>query len=573
MTEAEKYARDVLAPGNEGKTGKWIKLAAKRFLSDLQRDDIYLDEVEANRVKDFYEIFLYHSEDVWAGTPIKLEGWQNFIIQQVWGWKYKKTGLRRIRKVYAQIARKNAKSTTIGGSIAYELIASPVNSPQIFVGANNEKQAKICSKITGNIIEASPKLRAYKNSGHLKFYKYNEETHTLFFKKKNGSMTTMSKNSNTKDGFNPSMGVIDEYHEAKDDSLLNVIASGQGARREPLLFVITTAGFNKSGPCYSKLRDVSTKILEGVLEDDQMLSFIYELDPGDDWKDERNWIKANPNLNVSVYPEFLRAEFTQAINEGGTKEINFRTKNLNEWCDTDKVVIPDDVWVLNRHGIQPQDLLGKACYGGLDCSKSVDMNAFSLIFPDQFEIGGKLICPTLYFTWLPESKIQANNDRVDYKKWSKEGFSLTKEIFFPYIIQTDGNIADYNKIEADIIKVIDLYDFRGLDYDHAYAGNVASNLASQGYECAPLRQGHLSLTGPTNEFIRMAFGGLFEHFGNPVARWHVRNLILKTDAAGNIKPDKEKSQNKIDLVSAKVNAIARWKRITGEQKESTIIFL
>jgi phage terminase large subunit-like protein len=261
--------------------------------------------------------------------------------------------------------------------------------------------------------------------------------------------------------------------------------------------------------------------------------------------------------------DFLRARFTQAINEGGSKEVDFRTKNLNEWCDTDKVVIPDDIWILNRHGLQPEDLLGKVCYGGLDCSKSVDLNAFALIFPEMDEVNGKIVSPILPFFWLPESKFVGNTDRVDYKKWEKEGF----------VYKTDGNIADYNKIEYDILKAIEKYDFRGLDYDHAYAGNVASNLANQGIECAPLRQGHLSLTGPTNEMIRMAMGNLFEHFNNPVMRWMIRNLILKTDAAGNIKPDKEKSQNKIDGVSALVNAIARWKRISGEQKESTIIWL
>lgn len=563
MTEAERYAREVLAPGNECKTGRLIKLAAERFLRDLKRTDIEFDELDANRVKYYYENYLYHWEDRWAGTPIILEPWQNFIVQQVWGWKVKATGKRRVRKVYVQVARKNAKSTLIGGGIDYELTASHINSPQIFVGANNEKQAKICTNIAGRIMEGSPKLRPYINSGHLKFYSYNDGIYSISFRKKNGTVTTMSKNANTKDGFNPSLGVIDEYHEAKDDQLLNVIESGQGAREEPLLFVITTAGFNKAGPCYSKLRDVSIKILEGVLEDDSMLAFIYELDPGDDWKDEKNWIKANPNLNVSVYPEFLRARFIQAINEGGSKEIDFRTKNLNEWCDSENAPIPDDVWIKNTHGLKVEDLKGKTCYGGLDCSKSVDLNAFCLIFPEFAEIEGKVISPILPFFWLPESKIKTNSDRVDYKKWEKEGF----------IFKTDGNIADYNRMESDIIRIIDQYDFRGLDYDHVYAGNVASNLANMGYECAPLRQGHLSLTGPTNEMIRMAFGELFEHFGNPVMRWMIRNLILKTDPAGNVKPDKEKSQNKIDGVSALVNAIARWQRMKANPLDLTFTAL
>lgn len=559
MTEAERYARDV----DTGKVvaGQWIKRAAKRFLSDLKRTDLEFDELEANRVVNFFEIFLCHWEGVWAGKPIILEDWQKFILQQVFAWK--KNGKKRIRSVYVQIARKNAKTTLAAGIALYHLIADSENAPQVYVGANNEDQAKICTNTAGRILEGSTKLRSYIRNGQVSLFSYKDKVNTITFKKRNGSISAMSRDAKTKDGFNPSMGIIDEYHEAKDDKLLNVIESGQGARHEPLLFVITTAGFNKAGPCYSKLRDVSTKILDGVIEDDSHLAFVYEADEGDDWMDESTWIKSNPNLGVSVSVEYLRSRLTKAMNEGGSKEVDFRTKNLNEWCDAEKVWIQDAIWIGNTHGLTVNDLLSRACYGGLDCSKSVDLNAFDLIFPDYFEIRGKLICPTLPMFWLPESKVKTNSDRVDYKKWRDQGF----------ITETEGNIADYNKIEYDILKLIDKYDFRGLDYDHAYAGNVASNLANQGIECAPLRQGHLSLTGPTNELERMATGQLFEHFGNPVMRWMIGNVALRTDAAGNIKPDKEKSQNKIDGVSAMVNAIARWKRIQGEQKESTIIWV
>jgi phage terminase large subunit-like protein len=559
MTEAERYARDV----DEGRkvSGHWIKQAAKRFLSDLERDDLEFDELEANRVVNFFELFLCHWEGVWAGKPIILEDWQKFIIQQVFAWK--KNGKKRIRSVYVQIARKNAKTTLAAGIALYHLIADSENAPQIYVGANNEDQAKICTNTAGRILEESGKLRTYIRNGQVSLFSYKDKVNTITFKKRNGSISAMSRDAKTKDGFNPSLGIIDEYHEAKDDKLLNVIESGQGARHEPLLFVITTAGFNKSGPCYSKLRDVSTKILDGVIEDDSHLAFVYEADEGDDWKDESTWVKSNPNLGVSVSVEYLRSRLTKAINEGGSKEVDFRTKNLNEWCDAEKVWIQDSIWIANSYQLSPSDLKNAVCYGGLDCAKSVDLNAFVLIFPEFTEIKGKLITPILPFFWVPESKIQSNSDRVDYKKWEKEG----------YIIKTEGNIADYNKIEYDILKAIDIYDFKGLDYDHAYAGNVASNLANQGIECAPLRQGHLSLTGPTNELERMATGQLFEHFNNPVMRWMIGNVTLKTDAAGNIKPDKEKSTNKIDGVAAMVNAIARWKRIEAEQKESTIIWI
>jgi phage terminase large subunit-like protein len=560
MTETERYARDIT--GGKILAGHWIIKAAERFLKDLQRTDMIFEELDAYRVVNYFEKILVHWEDRWAGKPIILEDWQKFIVQQIYGWKWRQTGKRRVRKVYIQIARKNAKTTLAAGLGDYELTASHTNSPQVYVGANNEKQAKICTNTAGRILEHS-KLRTYINSGHLKFYSYNDNIHTITFQKKNGIMNAMSKDAKTKDGFNPSLGIIDEYHEAKDDKLLNVIQSGQGAREEPLLFVITTAGFHKAGPCYSKLRKYSTEVLDGVIEDDSFMAFVYELDSGDDWRDPKNWIKANPNLGVSVTLEFLLARCKEAMNEGGSTEVDFRTKNLNEWCDAEKVWIPDNIWIGNTHSLKIEDLKNAVCYGGLDCAKSVDLNAFVLIFPEFAEVKGKLITPIIPFFWVPESKIKLNSDRVDYKKWKDQGF----------IIETEGNIADYNKIEFDILKEVEKYNFRGLDYDHAYAGNVASNLANQGIECAPLRQGHLSLTGPTNELERMATGQLFEHFGNPVMRWMIGNVALKLDAAGNIKPDKEKSQNKIDGVAAMVNAIARWQRDRAQPLDLTFTSL
>lgn len=559
MTAAEVYARKVIA--GEVVACHWIKQAAKRFLSDLQRDDLYLDEHEANRVVNFFELYLCHWEGKWAGTNIILEDWQKFILQQTFAWKWKATGKKRVRRVYVQISRKNAKTTLAAGVALYHLIADSENAPQIFVGANNELQAKICTNTSGRIVEGSPRLRKLYNDGLIKLNSYNEKIHTITYRKKNGQITAMSKDAKTKDGFNPSIGVIDEYHEAPDDKLLNVIESGQGAREEPLLFTITTAGFNKSGPCYSNLRKVSTEILDGSAVDDSQLAFIYELDVEDDWREEKNWIKANPNLGVSVFPAYLKDRLQQAINEGGTKEVDFRTKNLNTWVDAAKTWIPDAVWILNSNPeIKLSDLKGAVCYGGLDCAKSVDLNAFVLLFPEFTEIRGKVISPFIPFLWLPEEKLKTP-DHINYRKWCDEG----------YLIKTDGNIADYNRIREDILRSIEPYDFRGLDYDHAYAGNVASDLAGEGIEVTPLRQGFISLTGPTNELERMATGGLLEHFNNPVMRWMISNVVISMDAAGNIKPDKAKSQNKIDGVAALVNAIARWKRI-GTQNNTAEIF-
>jgi phage terminase large subunit-like protein len=561
MTEAERYAGKVVR--GEIVAGHWIQQAAKRFLSDLKREDLFFDPQEAIRVVNFFELYLCHWEGKWAGSPIILEEWQKFIIQQIFAWKRKATGKRRVRRVYIQIARKNGKTAFAAGIALYHLFADSENAPQVYIGANNELQAKICSNSCGRMIESSPRLRKLYNSGLVKILSYMDRVHTITYRTKNGSIEAMSKDAKTKDGFNPSLGIIDEYHEAKDDKLLNVIESGQGAREEPLLITITTAGFNKNGPCYSKLRKVSTEILDGIAEDDSHLAFIYEPDESDDWRDEKTWVKSNPNYGVSVFAAYVKDRLTQAVNEGGTKEVDFRTKNLNTWCDAAKVWLSDAVWILNSNpDIKISDLKGATCYGGLDCAKSVDLNSFGLLFPEFTERKGKVISPFLPFFWLPEEKLKTP-DHINYKKWCDEG----------YLIKTDGNIADYNKIEYDILQAIDQYDFRGLDYDPAYAGNVASNLASQGIECTPLRQGFLSLTGPTNELERMTVGQLLEHFNNPVLRWMVSNVVLDMDAAGNIKPNKAKSQNKIDGIAALINCIARWKRMGAQNIDAEIIFI
>jgi phage terminase large subunit-like protein len=560
MTEAQRYAQQVI--DEKIIACHWIKQACKRFLSDLQRTDIYFDEEEANRVVNFFEVYLCHWEGKWAGDPMILEDWQKFILQQTFAWK-RKDGTRRVRRVYVQIARKNGKTSFAAGVGLYHLFADSENAPQIFVGANNEDQAKICTNSAGRIIESSKRLRKLLQSGQVKISSYNEKVHTVSYRAKNGQINAMSRDAGTKDGFNPSLGIIDEYHEAKNDKLLNVISSGQGAREQPLLFTITTAGFNKNGPCYSQLRKMSTEVLDGIRDDDSLLAFIYEQDPDDDWKDEKTWIKSNPNIGVSVFPNFLRDRLNEAVAQGGTTEVDFKTKNLNTWVDAAKVWVPDAVWILNQNPeLKASDLKGARCYGGLDCARISDLNSFGLIFPEFIELRGKVITPILSFTWLPEEKLKTP-DHINYQKWVDQ----------KHLIKTEGNVADFNKIEHDILEIIDQYDFQGFDYDPAYAANVVSNLAAQGVPCTPLRQGFLSLTAPTNELERMALAGLIEHFNNPVLRWMMSNVVLSYDPAGNIKLDKGKSQNKIDALAAIVNAMARWKRMGSQNTTAEILWM
>lgn len=553
MTAAERYARAV----TEGKiiTGKFVKLAAQRFLKDLTRDDIVFDEKEATRAVNFIERKLRHWEGAFGGKPLILEDWQKFIVMQIFGWfllELHPSGvrLRRVRSVYIQIARKNGKTAFLAAIILYHIMADRESTPQVLVGANNEDQAKICTNSVGQMVRSSPDLRELLDDGDIKLSTYNGKIFALQYPERIGEMRAMSKNPETKDGYGASLGGVDEYHEAKDDKLLNVIESGQGSRINPLLIVITTAGFDKDGPCYSKLRESSVQILSDIIEDDHHLAFIYEQDECDEPADESTWVKSNPNLGISVSIDFLRSRYKKALNEGGSKMVDFLTKNLNKWVDAPEVWIPNEIWIQNKHGFKPEDLLGKVCYGGLDLARRVDLNAFVLWFPN-FDGDKHAVLP---FFWIPEAKVDNNNDRVDYRRWIEQG----------HIFKTKDNIADYKQISFDIKEIISRYEFKSLAFDAYLSHNVLQDLIDEGIQCHELRQNPVTLNNPMVELERLLTASKVEHFGNPVLQWMMGNVVLYRDSGGNIKPDKAKSEKKIDGVAAMINALAEWKTFEGQ---------
>jgi phage terminase large subunit-like protein len=560
MTDAEKYANDVIS----GKivAGRFIILSAKRFLADLKRSDIVFDVKSGQRAVNFIERKLRHWEGSWRGKPLTLEPWQKFIVMQIFGWQ--SNGKRRVRSIYIQVARKNGKTSFAAAIMLYHLIADKENSPQVLVGANNEDQAKICVNSAGRILQQSPVFKELLDEEVIKLSVYGRNIISIYHKDKDGSVKAMSKNPQTQDGYSPSVGIVDEYHEAKDDALLNVIESGQGARPEPILLVITTAGFVKTGPCYMKLRKTSIDILEGKMVDDHHLAFIYEPDEADRWDDESTWIKSNPNLGVSVFPEYLRGRMQKAKNEGATKEVDFKTKNLNLWVDAPTVWIQDETWMQNAYGINPEELKGAICYGGLDLATGIDINAFCLYFPRFREINGRAVNPVLWWFWIPRSKIKT--ELFDYTEWVERGF----------ITATDGvfdNIIDHKKIVTDISELHSQYSIQAIAFDQrlAYHGVVQELGLTYGTSdndewiqgLYPFTQSMPNVSMAAKDFEKKSMNYELEHFGNPVARWMIGNVVLKRDPVGQIMPDKSKSQNKIDGVAALLNAIALDIRISA----------
>lgn len=571
MTAAETYARDVV----DGRqvAGKFIHLAAQRFLKDLDRSDIVFDEVEANKIVLFAERYCNLWEDKWRGKPVKIEPWMAFFLQQVYGWQ--KEGLRRIRKVYVQVSKKNAKSTISGIVALYHLFADErIGTPKIFVGANNEDQAKICVNISGKIIEQSPYLSDLVHDKVVELFRYKENIVNIVHNERDGFIKALPKetaqatnaSAGGKHGFNPSLGVIDEYAMADSDSLLNTLESAQAAREEPLIFVITTAGFKQNGPCYSQLRRSGIEILEGRADDDSYLPFIWEADEGDSIEDEATWVKTNPNLNVSVFPEFLRSRIKAAKNEGGSKMVDVMTLNFNTWCEAAEVWVPSEVWEKNTHGISLEELQGAPCYTGYDFAARVDICAIAVMFfeftkkmfPDGVE---RFVHPCLWFYWMPETKVKNNRERKDYSEWVKAGF----------INLVPGDTIEWGYIIEKMREVLPQYDHIAGAYDPYLATNGAiAALTEDGLDLAPINQDFRTISEPTKEWEMLLTAGQIEHFGNPVTAWMNKNTTIIRDANRNIKTQKidgEKGSLKIDGIQAAINALARAMQVKADGQE------
>lgn len=534
-----QYIDDVEA--GRKTVGKYERLAVERFLRDCDKKDYVFDYKAGERVVNFSEKLCRHWKGIYAGRPIELLGHQHFYFINLFGWK-KPDGTRRFRRSYKKISRKGAKTTESAIKSLYLISKDNESGAQVYAAATKEDQATIVVNDAGRIIENSPDLR-----GKFKLFFYKELVKRVVFPGKSPSfIRPLGKDSDRQDGLDPSTGIIDEYHAFDDDELVNVIQSGMGMRVQPLIDIITTAGFNQTGPCF-QFEKLCKEVLEGTKEDDALMAMIFDLDAEDDWEDETTWIKSNPNLTdpelaTKIIMPYLQQRYREAKNEGASKEVDFKTKNLNIWCDAPEVWIPSDVWKRNTHGINKEDLYGGLCYGGLDLSSGIDITAFVLYFPS---FAGKINVIIPYF-WIPADNVKKNSIKMDYSDWVREG----------YIMTTPGNIIDHEYMAHFISEEVNKFKFQVLGYDPrmAYHGSI-QNLLNSSIDCQPFSQSIMSITEPTKELERLAHGRELEHFNNPVLKWMMGNVTLRKDAAGNYMIDKGKSQGKIDGIAALIDAI------------------
>ena len=535
MAAVKKYLAEIYAEqvrSGEILVCEYVRLAVERYYADLDCSldkGWYFDKKAALRAIHFIEK-LKHTKGEWAGQRFRLEPWQQFVLWNIFGWK-NADGTRRFRYAYIEIARKNGKTALSAGVGLYMLFADGESRPEVYSAATVKDQAKICFSDAVEIVKATDLknyLTPFRNS--------------IVYELKGGTMKPLSSDYGTHDGLNPSCGIIDEFHAHKDSGMFDVIKSAFGARRQPLMFIITTAGFNKSGACYAYRENV-IKVLRGMNEDDSLFGIIYTLDDKSEWDDPTMWIKANPNLGVSLSADYLADQVMDAKNRPEAVR-NVMTKNVNLWVDAERTWILDDVWMKCIGTIDPADLKGCACWGGLDLSNVSDITAYVLLFHenDRFQL--------LPHFWIPEEKMleKIRKENINYDKWVAEG----------YVTVTPGNVIDYDFVKADILRLVADYDLRTSAYDRWNASQTIIDLQNEGMECNPFGQGYGSMSAPTKEFEKLVLTEKIEHFGNPVLRWMLASMLVKTDPAGNIKPDKEKSTQKIDGIVASIMALGEW---------------
>lgn len=529
-------------------SGRYEYLAVARYLRDLEatekkRYPYYFDEAAALQACNFYKM-LSHFKGSTAGSEFVLEPWQAFIVWNIFGWKKRSDGFRRFTAADLIVARKNGKTTLAAGVALYCMLLDGEPGAEIYAGAKDKEQAKIVWEAASTIAKNSPFL-----SPLLQFFKKAvtcEET-ASFFK-------PLSRDMKNKDGLNPHCAILDERHAWETDELVELIRTGMGARKQPLTFSISTFGMNKDVPYYEDVR-IYKQILEGNMKQENQFVMIFALDDGDDWKDEKNWVKANPNLGVSCYLDYLRDEFTAASNKGGRYEVSFKTKNLNIWVDAPEVWIRDEMVAACNWQQDEKELEGQECYGGLDFASHVDLVALELYFPEQK-------CVKSFF-WCPEEKALSNEDKVDYRLWAQQGFLKT----------TPGNVIDIDFLVRDILQICRKYYVKNLAFDpyKAYHGLIQGLIKGGLSEVLDeFSQSITNMSEPTKQLERMVHGREINFLNNPILRWMFSNVVIFADQNNNIKVHKGQSRNKIDGIAALINAIGGYMSNEAELQKSQI---
>lgn len=556
VNAANKYARDVVA----GKilVCRYVKLACKRHLEDLELSKkksfkFKFDKDAAERVCKFIQK-MPHTKGKWARNreKIKMEPWQLFQFACIFGWKIKKNNLRRFREAYSEIPRKNGKSAVGATAGVYMFAADGEAGAEVYSGATTEKQAwevfrparLMCAKTPDLITHFGIEINARN---------LNRPADDARFEPVIGDPG---------DGASPHFAIVDEYHEHKDNALYDTQVTGMGAREQPLIWAITTAGFDIAGPCYDHRRRV-IEMLEGTTPDDELFGIIFTIDEGDDWTSVEALRKANPNMGISVFEDYLISQQNKAIKNPRLANT-FKTKHLNLWVSSKTAFFNMENWKkCEDKSLALEQFQGEECFLGVDLARKLDMNSVSRVFARL--IDGKLhyysVTPSFF---VPEDTVfDEDNRRMSerYQGWVNQ----------EYMLATDGAEIDYREILEDCKDTQLIAPIKATAIDPHGATNLSHHLDDEGLNPITITQNFTNMSDPMKELEAAISSGRFHHDGNPIMTWCISNVVGKTIAGNDdiVRPTKEGTDNKIDGAVALIMAIGRAHLANNSPEEQT----
>ena len=513
---------------------KQVQQACARQLDDLGRPKFkyVFDVSKANRACQFIEL-LPHIKGALAGQKITLEPWQIFIITTIFGW-VDDAGHRRFRTVYIEVGRKNAKSTLASGIALYCLIADGEAGAEVYSAATTREQARIVWRDAKRMVDKTPGLR--------RRFDVATSAHAIYSENSASTFQALSRDSGGNlDGLNVHCAVIDEFHAHKTRDVFDVIETATGARTQALIVLITTAGFNRSGICY-EIRKYVIRILDNSIQDDSYFAIIYTLDDDDDWTDSKNWIKANPNINVSVSHDDIERGAHKAMRVTSAQN-NFLTKRLNVWVNADSTWMNPIEWSkCGNSTLHLDQFSGRKCWLGIDLANKLDFACVAFVFEGDYP-GTYVIFVKHY---LPELTIE-ESENSQISGWFEDG----------HIIESPGAMMDQNIIETDIKEAAGMFQIAEVGYDNWQANHLAMELMKEGITMVEVRPTIQNFSAPMKELEALVKADKIRHAACPVLDWMISNVVCHTDAKDNIYPRKEDAKNKIDGVIAILMAMNR----------------
>ena len=547
VAKANRYIKNVL----NGKIDacKFVKQACERQLNDLKRENsakfpFKFDKKAANKICRFIEN-LTHVKGKLAGTCIHLEDWQCFILTTVWGWK-KQDGNRRFNEAYVEVPRGNGKSTIESGAGLYMETADGEKGAEVYSFATTREQAKIVFDDALAMARGNKDLRDYFGVTCL--------NHSIVVVGTNSKFLAKSADADTLDGLNTHFGIIDELHAHKTSKVYDVVITSIGKRAQPLVFCITTAGFNLNGICMERRRTIA-KVLAGTVEENSLFGIIYTIDAGDDWRTIEAAKKANPNWGVSVNPDIIRGRLVNAL-INTTAQKNYLTKHLDVWVNSDSAWLDMEKYnACIDTTFTPDDFRDNYVIYGMDLASKLDLSVVLKLWWKLSEDDGQIH----YYVWtdfyLPSETVKSSNN-TNYAAWQKDG----------YLHVTEGTITDLSEIQDFAIEDCKKFDVLSVAYDPMQATQLAQRLLNEGIPMTELPQNLKNFSEPMKQLQALIYAGRVHFCNNPVMHWNASNVVAHVDAKENIYPRKEKNENKIDGMVALIMAFNQAIQLNVEQE-------